>query len=65
METASDESKNREQTIAEAAYLRSEQRNFESGRELDDWLAAEVEFDSLRNPCRESIDEADIIGSIP
>ena len=31
--------------IAEAAYYRSQKRNFAPGHELDDWLAAEVEVD--------------------
>lgn len=30
--------------IAELAYYKAEQRNFEPGYELDDWLAAEREF---------------------
>jgi hypothetical protein len=55
----------REQLIAEAAYYRAERRNFAGGRELDDWLAAEEEIDSLINPVRESIDEAENIGPIP
>jgi hypothetical protein len=55
----------REQLIAEAAYYRAERRNFAGGREMDDWLAAEEEIDSLINPVRESIDEADNIGPIP
>ena len=33
--------------IAEAAYYRAERRGFAPGRELEDWLAAEVEIDSL------------------
>jgi hypothetical protein len=33
--------------IAEAAYYRAEQRGFAPGAELDDWLAAEVEVDTL------------------
>jgi hypothetical protein len=33
--------------IAEAAYYRAEQRGFEPGSELDDWLAAEIEVDAL------------------
>jgi hypothetical protein len=33
----------REQLIAEAAYFRAEQRGFEPGNEIDDWLNAEVE----------------------
>jgi hypothetical protein len=31
--------------IATAAYLRARRRNFEVGHELEDWLAAEAEFD--------------------
>lgn len=30
--------------IAELAYYKAEQRNFEPGYELDDWLEAEREF---------------------
>jgi hypothetical protein len=30
--------------IATAAYLRAQRRNFEPGRELEDWLAAEAEL---------------------
>jgi len=33
--------------IQEAAYLRAERRGFEPGFELEDWLAAENEIDSL------------------
>jgi len=33
--------------IAEAAYYRAEQRGFAPGRELEDWLAAEIEIDAL------------------
>jgi hypothetical protein len=33
--------------IAEAAYLRAEQRGFVSGYELDDWLLAERDVDAL------------------
>jgi hypothetical protein len=51
--------------IAEAAYYRAEQRNFAPGREIEDWLAAELEIDSLRPDRPESIDEAEIIGPIP
>jgi hypothetical protein len=32
--------------IARAAYLRAEQRGFEPGRELDDWLAAAADVDA-------------------
>lgn len=37
----------RQQMIAEAAYLRAEQRNFSPGDPQDDWLAAEREIDML------------------
>jgi len=33
--------------IAEAAYLRAEQRGFAPGQETEDWLAAEIEVDAL------------------
>jgi hypothetical protein len=33
--------------IAEAAYLRAEQRGFVPGYELEDWIAAESEVDAL------------------
>jgi len=35
----------RHQMIAEAAYYLAECRGFESGCELDDWLAAEAEIE--------------------
>jgi hypothetical protein len=38
--------KDRDQLIAEAAYLRAEQRGFSPGYELDDWLAAEAEINA-------------------
>lgn len=31
--------------VAELAYLKSQERGFEPGHELEDWLAAEVEVD--------------------
>jgi hypothetical protein len=37
----------RRQMIAEAAYLRSEQRGFAPGFEHEDWLLAEAEVDAL------------------
>lgn len=37
----------REQMIAVAAYYRAQGRNFEPGRELEDWLEAEAEIDAL------------------
>jgi Protein of unknown function (DUF2934) len=36
--------------IAQAAYLRAEQRGFWPGNELDDWLAAEKEVDAMLAP---------------
>ncbi|MDH4285035.1 MAG: DUF2934 domain-containing protein, partial [Gallionellaceae bacterium] len=39
----------RYQMIAAAAYLRAEQRNFEPGGALDDWIAAEAEVDARLN----------------
>jgi len=38
----------RTQTIAFAAYLRAERRGFTPGGELDDWLQAEAELDTLQ-----------------
>ena len=40
--------------IAEAAYLRAEQRGFASGYELEDWLLAEREVDALLSAHRGS-----------
>jgi hypothetical protein len=37
----------RHRLIAEAAYFRAEQRGFVPGCELEDWLAAELEVDTL------------------
>lgn len=34
----------RQRMISEAAYYRSEKRGFAPGRELEDWLAAEIEI---------------------
>ena len=39
--------KDRDSRIAEAAYLRAQQRGFEPGYELEDWLAAEKEVDTM------------------
>jgi hypothetical protein len=36
--------KTREQSIAEIAYFRAMQRGFTPGHELEDWIAAELEF---------------------
>lgn len=33
--------------IAEAAYYRAEKRGFDTGAELDDWLQAESEIETL------------------
>lgn len=37
----------RQRLIAEAAYFRAERRGFQPGRDLEDWLAAEIEIDAL------------------
>jgi hypothetical protein len=37
----------RQQRIATAAYYRAEQRDFNSGNEMQDWLEAESEIDSV------------------
>jgi hypothetical protein len=37
----------REDMIREAAYYLAESRSFVPGRELDDWLAAELQMDEL------------------
>lgn len=42
--TASENSDERHQRIAEAAYSRAEQRGFEPGKDVEDWLAAESEL---------------------
>jgi hypothetical protein len=36
----------REQMVAVAAYYRALRRNFEPGRELEDWIEAEAEVDA-------------------
>lgn len=37
----------REQMIAEAAYFRAEQRGFEPGNEMSDWLEAESDVERV------------------
>jgi hypothetical protein len=37
----------RDDMIREAAYYLAESRSFEAGRELEDWLAAELQIDEL------------------
>ena len=37
----------RHDMIREAAYYLAESRSFEAGRELEDWLAAELQIDEL------------------
>jgi Protein of unknown function (DUF2934) len=39
------QSSDREKRISIIAYYKAEQRGFQEGHELDDWLAAEREFD--------------------
>ena len=38
----------RYEKIAEMAYYKAEQRGFEAGRDLEDWLEAEREFDLMQ-----------------
>ncbi len=40
------ESVRREELIATAAYFKAAQRGFEPGNEIEDWLAAEREFEA-------------------
>ena len=40
----------RYRAIAHAAYLRAEMRGFAPGHEVEDWLAAEAEFDAANRP---------------
>jgi len=37
----------RHDMVREAAYYLAESRSFEAGRELDDWLGAELQIDEL------------------
>lgn len=37
----------REQMIAEAAYYRAQQRGFEPGNEMSDWLQAEADVEAM------------------
>ena len=37
----------RQSMIAVAAYFRAQGRNFEPGRELEDWLAAQAQIDDM------------------
>ncbi|MDP2902390.1 MAG: DUF2934 domain-containing protein [Methylovulum sp.] len=41
----------RDAKIAELAYCKAEQRGFEPGYEMDDWLEAEQEFVLLCSEC--------------
>jgi len=38
---------NRHQWISEAAYFKAEAREFEAGKELDDWLEAEIDYSAM------------------
>jgi hypothetical protein len=40
----------RHRQIAELAYYKAQQRGFEPGHELEDWLAAEAEVDKASRP---------------
>jgi hypothetical protein len=42
----------REELIAELAYFRALDRGFEPGHEVEDWLAAEADFNKLTGTLR-------------
>jgi hypothetical protein len=44
--------KPREELIAELAYFRALERGFEPGHELEDWLAAEADFNKRAGTLR-------------
>ena len=46
----------RNKLIAEAAYYRSEQHGFNPERQMDDWLAAEVEVDTMLKNITHQVD---------
>ena len=46
-DAARSEQRPREERVAEIAYFRAQSRGFESGHEVEDWLAAEAEIDRL------------------
>lgn len=50
----------RREQIATAAYFRAQQRGFEPGHELDDWLAAEAE---IANPQASVVAPVEMSGS--
>ncbi|MDD5412390.1 MAG: DUF2934 domain-containing protein [Methylobacter sp.] len=50
---------NRHRWISEAAYYRAEARGFESGKELNDWLEAEIEYAKMLIALYSSILEED------
>ena len=47
LEQAGVSAEERHLLISEAAYFRAEDRGFGAGRELDDWLAAEIQIDNV------------------
>jgi hypothetical protein len=47
---AREEPADRQAMIAQAAYFRAERHGFTPGRELEDWVAAEKEVDSVLGP---------------
>ncbi len=46
----SDMMQERHRQIEEVAYYKAEERGFEPGHELEDWLAAEAEVDAASRP---------------
>lgn len=57
--TASENSDERHQRIAEAAYSRAKRRGFEPGKEVEDWLAAESDLYGDDAATRTSADDRD------
>jgi hypothetical protein len=49
-DAASNAAEARHAIIAEAAYLRAEQRHFAPGYDIEDWLAAESALNRHRTP---------------
>jgi len=49
-DAASNAAEDRHAIIAGAAYLRTKQRHFEPGHDVEDWLAAESALNSHRPP---------------
>jgi hypothetical protein len=49
IQTSQESTQSRHQAIQEAAYWRASERGFAAGGEMDDWLGAEANVDSVRS----------------